>query len=116
MLNLKRAAIALAITGFAATTQISGAQAAGWAGAAADYGTPVTTAIASRVINIMADTSYVSVSNGETVQFKAGDKMFTWHFDTFPEEVRFDLSKIAPADFTAVPVRVYVASNPLYRG
>ncbi|MFZ4878261.1 CzcE family metal-binding protein [Janthinobacterium sp. Mn2066] len=116
MLNLKRAAIALAITGFAAATQIPGAQAAGWAGAAVDYGTPVTTAAADRVINITADTKYVSVNNGETVQFKAGDKMFTWHFDTFPEEARFDLSKIAPAGFTAMPVRVYVASNPLYRG
>lgn len=115
MLNFKRAAIVLAITGFAAATQISGAQAAGWAGAAADYGTPVTAGAANRVINITADTSYVSVNNGETVQFKSGDKMFTWHFDTFPEEARFDLSKIAPANFTATPVRVYVASNPLYR-
>lgn len=115
MLNLKRAAIALAITGFAAATQISGAQAAGWAGAAADYGTPVSTVSADRVITITADTTFVSVNNGETVQFNSGGKVFSWHFDTFPEEVRFDLSKIAPADFTATPVRVYVASNPLYR-
>jgi hypothetical protein len=110
MLNLKKAAIILALSGlslsaFAAPT-----------GTAADYGVQVPAAAAMRTIAIDAGTSAVNVTNGETVQFSVDGQSFTWHFDTYRDATSFDLGAIAPANIKPGMVRVYVASNPLYRG
>ena len=111
MLNLKKAAIVLAFTGLSAT-----ALAAAPSGTAADYGVQVPAAAAMRTIAIDAGTSAVNVTNGETVQFSVDGQSFTWHFDTYRDATSFDLGAILPANIKAGMVRVYVASNPLYRG
>jgi hypothetical protein len=117
MLNIKRATIALAFAGLSTAALFSPAQAAGRTGTTADYGQAVNTGAVDRVINLDAGTQYVNVTNGETVQFNLnGQAAFTWHFDTFSNETSFELSKIAPATAGVEGVRVYVASNPLYRG
>jgi len=82
---------------------------------AADYGQTVDNHFSQRVVNLDADTKYVNVTNGDTVQFVQQGKTFTFHFDTYPNVTEVDLKKIAPSGFDAGAVEVYVASNPLYR-
>jgi hypothetical protein len=116
MLNIKRATIVLAFAGLSTVSLISSAHAAGQSRNAPDYGILVTTSAFDRVINVDAGTKYVNVTNGETVRFNANGQMFIWHFDTFPTETQFDLSKIASANVTLKGVQVYVANNPQYYG
>ncbi len=113
MLNLKRAATVLVFAGLSATALLSSA--AGLSGTARDYGSAVTAADAVRTIELNADTKWINVDNGETVQFKSGNQSFTWHFNTFNNETAFDLSKIAPAGVNVGHVTAYVAPDPLYR-
>lgn len=80
-----------------------------------DYGAPASNNFADRQIKLTPATKWVNVTNGETVRFTADGKSFTWHFDTFSEST-FDLSAIAPVDLHIQRVRVYVASDPVYRG
>jgi phosphate-selective porin len=116
MSNFKSNVIALALIGLTSTAMMAGAQAAGPSGTAADYGTLAPATAAARTIVINGDTKWVNVENGETVQFSVGGQTFTWNFSTFPGTTSFDLSKISPAGVQFGTVRVYVASNPLYRG
>jgi hypothetical protein len=109
---------ALRLSGIAAviaiaTLSASGAQAA--ASPRSEYGMAGSAAGAERHITINGDTKWVNVDNGDTVEFTANGKSFTWHFDTLHAEEAFDLAKIAPAGVAAGKVTVYVASNPLYR-
>jgi hypothetical protein len=116
MSNFKNTVVALALVGLSSTALMPAAYAIGRTGTSADFGTLVTTSAAMRTIVINGDTKWVNVENGETVQFNIGGESFTWHFDTMPNETSFDLTKIAPAGIKLGSVRVYVASNPLYRG
>jgi hypothetical protein len=59
-----------------------------------------------------AQSRGINVTRGETVTIVHGDKSFTWTFDTLTLVV-FELEKIAPKDFGAGQVRVYVAPNEL---
>ncbi|USX26774.1 CzcE family metal-binding protein [Oxalobacteraceae bacterium OTU3CINTB1] len=79
-------------------------------------GTPATADAGARVINILAKTKHVNVTQGETVKFVVGDKSFAWHFDTLRGSTSFALSKIAPKEIDTHRVRVFVAPNPLYHG
>jgi len=116
MLNFKRATIALAFAGLSSSALLVSAHAAPPSGSAADFGTQVADNAAMRTIAINADTKWVNVTNGETVQFNVNGVSFSWHFDTYQDETSFDLVKIAPAGVMVGNVRVYVAANPLYRG
>lgn len=116
MSNLKSKLITLTLVGLTSTALMSTAQAAGPSGTAADYGSQAPATAAARTIVINSDTKWVNVENGETVQFSVGGQSFTWNVSTFPGATSFDLSKIAPAGVKLSNVRVYVASNPLYRG
>jgi plastocyanin len=79
------------------------------------YGEAVDAASTRKEIAVNPDTKWVNVTDGETVRFVAGGQSFTWHFATYPNTTNFDLAAIAPQDFPGAGVRVYVASNPLYR-
>ena len=92
------------------------AHAAGPTGTSSDYGSAVAAQIAHREITLDASSKYINVDNGETVSIYSKGKHFTWNFQTFPGTTNFDLQKIAPADFDAAGVQVFVATNPLYRG
>jgi hypothetical protein len=105
-------AMALSLSSIAAT---SNAYALGATGTSADYGAAVTSGFADREISVTPATKWVNVTSGETVRFNVGGKQFTWHFETFNEQ-SFDISKIAPTGAHLDGIRVYVASDPLYRG
>ena len=77
------------------------------------YGSPAPLAQASRHIALRADTRWVNVDDGDTVQFLARGDSFTWHFCTPRGSAVFDLQQITPAHGSFPNVRVYVASNPL---
>ncbi|WP_195763612.1 CzcE family metal-binding protein [Duganella guangzhouensis] len=95
---------------------VGAAHAAGPTGTTADYGQLVNNGINDRTIDLDANTKYVNVEDGETVQFVTQGQHFTWHFDTFPNQSEFKLQSIAPAGVNVGNTEVYVASNPLYRG
>lgn len=92
----------------------SQAYAAGPTGTKSDYGNISAPESANQVIVITAETKHVNVHNGDTVEFIAGDKKFTWHFDTFRQSSVFDLSNIAPQEFPAVGIKVYSQPDPTY--
>ncbi|TFW29471.1 CzcE family metal-binding protein [Duganella callida] len=106
----------IAIAALSALALTGAAHAAPPSGTAADYGVAVPAAAAQRAITINADTKWVNVTDGETVRFDVNGQSFTWHFSTYPQISSFDLARIAPAGVTAGSVRVYIATNPLYRG
>jgi hypothetical protein len=112
MFNVIRTAIiAAAIAG---TT--GGAYAATVNNNAKEFGMASNAASADRHVVVKADTKWVNIDDGDTVQFDVDGKSFTWHFDTLRGESAFELSKIAPEGVDAGKVIVYVAANPLYRG
>ncbi len=94
---------------------ISPAHAIGATGTSADFGVAATAGVADHTIELTAGTKWVNVTCGETVRFKAGGKSFTWHISTI-HGAPFDLSSIAPKDFDAKGVRVYVAADPTVSG
>src|SRR5471032_3327629 len=113
LLALNLAGAALAMHAQAATVDSYGA----YAGAAANpYGSAASANSAQRAIDVTASTRWVNVANGETVRFNVDGQSFVWNFGTLRGETSFDLSAIAPKDLHVPMVRVYVASNPLYRG
>jgi hypothetical protein len=97
-------------------TTLAAASTAFAANGTAEYGSAVAPSNAQRHIVIDANTPWVNVDNGDTVEFRSNGTSFTWHFDTLRNETAFDLSKIAPAGSVDHKVTVYVAANPLYRG
>jgi hypothetical protein len=91
------------------------AHAIGTTGTSADFGAAATAGSADHTIELKAGTKWVNVTCGETVRFTEGDKSFTWHVLTF-HGGPFNLSSIAPKDFDAKGVRVYVAADPAISG
>lgn len=91
---LSRSAIAAAIA-----LGISSPVQADHAAANPNYGTPVHAAQADREIRISSGTRWANVMRNETVRFvvanAAGEKSFTWKFDTLGLPV-FDLNQVAP--------------------
>jgi hypothetical protein len=84
--------------------------------ASSDYGMNAAAASPARQITLQANSRYVNVADGETVRFVMGEQSFVWHFSTLRGETSFDLAEIAPQGWQLPAVRVYVATNPLYRG
>jgi plastocyanin len=110
MFNVMRtAAIAAALIAATGAAQAATSQPAA-------YGMAANSSAADRQITINANTKSVNVDNGDTVAFNVNGKTFTYHFDTLRPEDRFDLARIAPTGIDVGTVKVYVASNPLYRG
>jgi hypothetical protein len=72
---------------------------------------------ADEVVVIADATRYVNVTGGTTVRFVAGERSFTWNFETGGARiVPFDLERIAPRGFLNHRVVAYVADDPLYQG
>ena len=65
---------------------------------------------ADRVVKISAKTKYVNVIRGTVVTIQNGDKSFTWKYDTLGTP-KIELAKIAPKDFGAGNVMVYVSEE-----
>jgi hypothetical protein len=79
-------------------------------------GGPAPDTAAERTIKIMPDTRYVYVTGGQVVQFDAGGKTFTWHFDGPDIVWAFDLNRVAPSGMLDHVVTAYISPNPLYAG
>ena len=78
----------------------------------APLGTPAQGALNARVIKLGPGSRYLNVYRNEIVTIVNGEKAFTWKFDTLGEP-SFGLAKIAPRDFGADHVRVYVSLDPI---
>jgi hypothetical protein len=116
MSNTKRLASLFAAVVVSSAFFASGAQAAGGAtGTSADFGALANGSAVDRQIVIAPGASSVNVVDGETVQFIKDGKSFNWHFSTFSGEPTLALAKIAPADFDAAGVKVYVDPDPVYQ-
>lgn len=76
-----------------------------------DFGTQAQGARADRVIKLDTGSAYLTVYHGEIATIVSGGKAFTWRFDTLGTP-SFELAKIAPPDFGAGAVRVYVHPSP----
>lgn len=75
------------------------------------FGTPAPEAAASRVIKLDSNTKAIRVTRRETATITKDGKSFTWNFYTF-NAASFNLGEIAPKDFGANQVRVYVDLPP----
>ena len=88
-----------------AVTFASGASAMG-----PDFGTQAQGSRADRVIQLGSGSNYLNVHRGEIATIVKDGKSFTWMFDTLGTP-SFELAEIAPRDFGAGAVRVYVAPS-----
>jgi len=75
------------------------------------YGTPAPERSASRVIKLQSDAKAMRVTRRETATVTKDGKSFTWNFFTF-STATFYLKDIAPKDFNAGEIRVYVDMAP----
>lgn len=98
------------VAGVAAATFASGAFAIGQQDINR-FGTPAPEKAASRVIKLDTASKYLNVTRGETATIVKDGKAFTWHFYTLNNS-SFELAAIAPKDFGASQIRVYVAPSP----
>lgn len=73
-----------------------------------------------RVVELYPSVRWVDVAYGERVTFKVDqggvERSFTWKFDVSPVRTNVDLEDVAPADFPARGVRVFVAESLDYSG
>jgi hypothetical protein len=69
-------------------------------------GERVDGADAARVVNLASAPRHLNVDYGDVVRFTANGRDFVWNFDGVSDKVK--LSEIAPSDFNAPDVTVYV--------
>lgn len=101
----------------ATTARLSSLRADGTSG----KGTPVVSDASDRIVQLSPSIRSVNVAYGERVTFEATDergtqRSFAWQFDVSPVRTHVNLDEVAPADFPARGVRVFVAEAPEYRG
>lgn len=72
-------------------------------------GKPIAAAVGAKTIDV-TKVKTINIDCGEVVTFRNGEKTFTWKFDVVGHR-NVDLKSIAPADFNAPDVRVYVSRN-----
>lgn len=77
-------------------------------------GEPAPASAATRTIVIKPDTRSVNVTSGDVVTFVAGERQFTWNFDSAVGIATIDLNQIAPYGTLNRPVAAYIAPHPLY--
>lgn len=77
------------------------------------YGEPANGTQNARVVDL-ATAKYANVKYGETVKFVSAGKTFVWTFNGIDQRA-VNLAKIAPQDFEAKSLTVYVDKNPLNR-
>ncbi|WP_296947898.1 CzcE family metal-binding protein [uncultured Massilia sp.] len=81
---------------------------------AAGWGMPAADAAAGRTVVLRDGARYLNVSDGETVRVVHDGRSFTWTFSAPGRDGVVALDRVAPQGFDTMPVRVYVAPNPLY--
>jgi hypothetical protein len=69
-----------------------------------------------RTIVVEPNTKYINVANGETVKITAGAQNFNWSVNTGPNVQTVELKEIAPPQFPADGIRVYVSRGRGYFG
>lgn len=74
------------------------------------FGTVALENAASRVIKLDANSKSLNVMRGENVTIVKDGKSFKWNFNTLDTST-FDLAKIAPNDFGAGNIKVYVGRS-----
>jgi len=74
------------------------------------YGVPAQANAASKVIDVTKAAQEINLKCGEVVNFRNGDKSFTWKFDSVGHAA-VDLAAIAPAGFAGAGIKVYVERN-----
>lgn len=79
------------------------------------FGMPAPGGDVSRVVEIGPGAQSIRVTQDERVEFRSGNRSFSWQFSTWTTD-SFDLALIAPPNFASGGVRVYVTENPLYKG
>ena len=77
------------------------------------YGQSTSQAAGARVVDL-ASARPINVAHGETVTFQSGGKQFIWTFNGLGGRA-VDMTRIAPASFSANRVSVYVGQDPLTR-
>jgi len=78
-------------------------------------GKPVAEATTAAKTVDVTKIDALNVDCGDVVTFRNGAKSFSWKFEV-PNHGRVDLSAIAPADFNAPNINVYVARAESERG
>lgn len=79
------------------------------------FGQPVAEAPASAKVVDVTNANTLNVYRGDVVTFRNGASAFTWKFDP-KNHGRVALKTIAPADFKAPDVMIYVARSESERG
>jgi hypothetical protein len=85
------------------------------------YGTPTAPEASDRVVLLGPGMRSIDVAYGERVTFMSNDghgvrRSFAWRFDVSPMNTHVDLNDVAPPEFPAGGIRVFVAAQPEYRG
>ena len=80
------------------------------------YGNAIPVEAATRQIALTADTKWINVTRGDSVNFMVDGKSFAWNFYTLRSETSFNLAVIAPKDINVQQIRVYVARKADERG
>jgi hypothetical protein len=77
------------------------------------YGVPVQASPNHRVVDMKA-TEHLNIVCGDMITFRNGDKSFSWKFDVVNHRA-VNLQAIAPADFGAKSLMIYVDRNEMER-
>jgi hypothetical protein len=85
------------------------------------YGTPAQPDAAARIVRLSGSSHWINVAYGETVNFivdaaSGSQRSFAWRFNVSPGLSHVDLDDVAPVDFPAPNVRVFVAPDAHYSG
>jgi hypothetical protein len=98
----------LCATGLLIALSSTTALAAGNGSTTRDFGEATAPSATARIIAIKADTTWVEVKDGETVNFASNGQTFAWHFDGIDTLSEIDLNKIAPDGALNHLVKVYI--------
>ncbi|KAI3593429.1 hypothetical protein D9X30_1581 (plasmid) [Cupriavidus sp. U2] len=80
------------------------------------YGDPAGQSQASRIIDVKPGMRYVNVDSGETVAFRAGEKIVAWTFAQMVRDSSVDLGLLMPDLPGSAGVRVYIDRSDLFTG
>ena len=80
------------------------------------YGDPAGRSQASRIIDVKPGMRYVNVDSGETVAFRAGEKIVAWTFAQMVRDSSVDLGLLMPDLPGSAGVRVYIDRSDLFTG
>lgn len=83
---------------------------------AALFGDPTDPSRAARIVDVKPGLRYVNVDSGETVAFRAGEKMSAWTFAQMIKNTSVDLGLLMPDLPGSAGVRVYINRSDLFTG